>query len=717
LFSRYLTAEIERAVKLQVGALAASVRRFPEQAGRKVRMDWLWRRLTLLWLWVAVPSAGAHGQTVLNGSALALRSSGDASGTDWVLSENGYVGSYITLAAPGDVTIAVEAASQTGGGSDARMNVVVGDARAAFDIAAGFNAYEHTFSLPAGTHFVRTEYVNDFPGGATNAGARSLTVRNLSIAGATASNVNSDANALAAADTYIQHGRRGAARLELVGVAPGTEVGVRLTRHAFNWGANIYGTASTNPLPLANPEFTQFFKDHFNMVVPSRGGKWNNNEAVRDVVTLGHVDSILDFAEANHMRARMHNLIWGNDSTSEEQPAWVVTMLQQPNSIDSATGLTNVNALRGEIRERIDYYVGDGPGGLEDLSLRYDEVDVYNESVHTGVRAPGSSDYWTRLGLTGIAGIYDDVAQAVVDSGSQAKVYVNEYNILQNGFDDYGNWYREHIEDHQNADGDPSDGPVSGVGMQLYAVNGFSPAYVQQVLQNMSVTGLPQSITEFGVQGSVSDPLLAKQYVEESLRMAFGTPDMTTFMYWGFWAGATSNLQSASALANADWSLTDIGKTYEDMLGIQDWDGDPANGWTTDLMLETAADGAVEFTGFYGDLEVTVGGKTYALTLEKGQTDYALVVDLTADLDDDGDVDGDDLTAWKTAIETGSGGDTDGDGDADGADFLAWQRQLGMVESTPLAIAAAAVVPEPRGLLSFIAGLTAVVIARRPLDA
>ena len=63
---------------------------------------------------------------------------------------------------------------------------------------------------------------------------------------------------------------------------------------------------------------------------------------------------------------------------------------------------------------------------------------------------------------------------------------------------------------------------------------------------------------------------------------------------------------------------------------------------------------------------------------------------LGADFDEDGDVDGDDLTRWNTGFgvtgtATHTQGDADGDQDVDGADFLAWQRQLG--SSSPMAAA------------------------------
>jgi hypothetical protein len=62
---------------------------------------------------------------------------------------------------------------------------------------------------------------------------------------------------------------------------------------------------------------------------------------------------------------------------------------------------------------------------------------------------------------------------------------------------------------------------------------------------------------------------------------------------------------------------------------------------------------------------------------------------LTADFDDDGDVDGDDLNVWKPAFGQDANADANGDGFSDGADFLVWQQELG---STAPPVSA---VPEP----------------------
>ena len=63
---------------------------------------------------------------------------------------------------------------------------------------------------------------------------------------------------------------------------------------------------------------------------------------------------------------------------------------------------------------------------------------------------------------------------------------------------------------------------------------------------------------------------------------------------------------------------------------------------------------------------------------------------LSADFDEDGDVDAADLAKWKTGFGIASGaahmqGDADGNGAVDGADYLAWQRQFGTTLAAPAA--------------------------------
>jgi hypothetical protein len=98
-----------------------------------------------------------------------------------------------------------------------------------------------------------------------------------------------------------------------------------------------------------------------------------------------------------------------------------------------------------------------------------------------------------------------------------------------------------------------------------------------------------------------------------------------------------------------------------------------------------------------------------------GATDVVLqvVTPFSADFDQDGDVDLNDLAQWEGDFG-GPGSDADGDGDSDGADVLAWQQQFGSVAG---ALTSSQTVPEPSAVL-LLSGLAAVsILAKRGLCA
>ena len=85
---------------------------------------------------------------------------------------------------------------------------------------------------------------------------------------------------------------------------------------------------------------------------------------------------------------------------------------------------------------------------------------------------------------------------------------------------------------------------------------------------------------------------------------------------------------------------------------------------------------------------------------------------LSADFDQDGDVDGDDFLTWQTSFGANAGGDTDNDGDTDGDDFLAWQTQFGA--GTGGGSTETAGIPEPpTGSLLFLGAAGALGLAAR----
>src|SRR6185295_2658818 len=68
-----------------------------------------------------------RGQTTLSGNSFALKSSGAANGSAWTLNSNGYLGTYITLNAPGSISILLNASGQSSAGISPQMTLSIAD--------------------------------------------------------------------------------------------------------------------------------------------------------------------------------------------------------------------------------------------------------------------------------------------------------------------------------------------------------------------------------------------------------------------------------------------------------------------------------------------------------------------------------------------------------------------------------------------------------------
>ncbi len=180
----------------------------------------------------------------------AFRSTGYANGSNWVLSGNGHLGTFVQLDAPGTVQLTVHAAGAFADGDWPLMDLHVANQKASWSVAdSGFTDYSATFQLPAGTHNVRVEFLNDGCGDAE--ADRDLILSSLSVSapasGASLRNSDSAAVIADAADTYIDNYRKGPARIILKDVGgsplpPRVPVHVKLRNHAFHFGLAVAGT-------------------------------------------------------------------------------------------------------------------------------------------------------------------------------------------------------------------------------------------------------------------------------------------------------------------------------------------------------------------------------------------------------------------------------------------------------------------------------------------
>src|SRR5262245_53026718 len=390
---------------------------------------------------------------------------------------------------------------------------------------------------------------------------------------------------------------------------------------------------------------------------------------------MGHVDTILNYAQSHNMNVRMHNLIWGN-----QQPPCVNPLLTNAQSSNPSISGPAKTSLMNAIASRIAYYVGDGDANTNDgdRARKYSEVDVLNEALREGT-------YWDIFGAAGIAEIYKKVQDAVVAAGANTRLYTNEYNIFQfannpngSGADPYANWYRRNVEDINNAG---FGQVVTGIGIQsiadprtaLSSNDVHSAARINQVLQNMAVTGLPVTLTEFSVpspSGFTVTPQRSAQIYSDSLRMFFGSPQATSFLIWEAWPSPTVTPDGTTTIVDSSWNLTQSGQTLVSLL----------DAWTTPMQnLMVGADGTIDFTGFYGDYEIKVGTQTFDLSLLKGTPAYSLVI-AAGDYDGSGTVDAADYTVWRKTLGSTDDLRADGNGNLviDDGDYNIWKSAFGI---------------------------------------
>ena len=368
-------------------------------------------------------TAGVQADTMINGSAMPLLSYssaasqgtttfGSTSGTTAQFKTDGYAGMYIQVTNPAGaaVTFTASAGGTASSGVNPDMTISIADYSQSFNVTPGStNAYQFTTPvLPKGTYFVRTQMDNQ-AGSVTpqlNLASMSVSSNATVLVGASG---NTDANALNAANTYIQYFRQGAGTVS-TGFASGTQLNMKLVHNAFNFGGAVSGfnQSDINSYLSTNGSF---MASNFNMLVPDNAGKWAYNESKTGssstvasgnqfTVGMSAPDTVMAFAKSHHMAGRMHNLIWSNSS---ETPAYVNTEINASGTSSPTTNLQNL------ISDRIGYYLGGGlnppastgwtvsastpyPGNQLNTKTNdiraadFSQVDILNEPFHQSPR-------------------------------------------------------------------------------------------------------------------------------------------------------------------------------------------------------------------------------------------------------------------------------------------------------------------------------------------
>jgi hypothetical protein len=164
--------------------------------------------------------------------------------------------------------------------------------------------------------------------------------------------------------------------------------------------------------------------------------------------------------------------------------------------------------------------------------------------------------------------------------------------------------------------------------MQLYSdvnatgSNTLSATTMQAALQNLSIEGMPLTLTEFGMSSATNSQTLGVTALDNAMRMMYGNPLADSFMIWGWWntSGNTVPAQLITTTPGANgYTLTAMGQKWVSLM----------NEFSTPTQNVTVnADGTLNFNGFYGEYAVqgTLNGNAFTFAtvdFEKGLNNTA----------------------------------------------------------------------------------------------
>ena len=191
--------------------------------------------------------------------------------------------------------------------------------------------------------------------------------------------------------------------------------------------------------------------------------------------------------------------------------------------------------------------------------------------------------------------------------------------------------------------------------------------------------------------------------------MLFGSPQATSFLIWEAWPSPRRPPTASRRSVDNNWNLTQPGQALVNLL----------DSWTTPTQnLIVGPDGTIDFTGFYGDYEITIGGQTFDLSLIKGTQTYSLVV-APGDYNGDGTVDAADYVVWQKYVGQSTtliNRDAANSGLISIADFNSWRKHFG--KTAPGGNGGGNSVPEPSAAcVGLVLAISADVLSARRQEA
>jgi endo-1,4-beta-xylanase len=277
----------------------------------------------------------------------------------------------------------------------------------------------------------------------------------------------------------------------------------------------VYGTTIAAAQITGDPAFIDLVREQAGLVVAENEMKWQvMNRGTPDDDDYGPADTIANFASANHLVLRGHNLLWYHRT-----PSWY---------FDLPSRQEQERAVVRHIQELAGHYRG-----------KIHSWDVVNEPIEPKDGRPDGLR--TKVFLETLGPEYLDLAyRTAKQADPAARLVVNEYDIeLDAPEQEARRVALLHLLEKMKGSGTPVD--AVGIQAHLTSVGGppFSAAKLRRFLAEIAGLGLTIQITELDVTDerapadiAVRDQLVADTY-RRFLDAALDEPAVKMVVTWG----------------------------------------------------------------------------------------------------------------------------------------------------------------------------------------
>lgn len=393
----------------------------------------------------------------------------------------------------------------------------------------------------------------------------------------------------------IEQNRKGDFSVEFSDLPNGAKVSYKLKNHAFKFGANLFMLDQFDDEKL-NEKYREIFPKTFNLATlpfywkdqePQRG-KTRYTKDSEPIYRRPPIDACLEYCEEKGIEPKAHCLNY-----DYFRPEW----------LHGASIEEHKAALEARFSELAARYSGIIPS-WEVLNEPFnDPYDLYSEFYASPDYASWSfmkaKEYFPNNHL--ILNDHVSLGCMMLPHGdiipNRSAYYVMARDLLREGakLDSIGFQYHSFFDREKEAE---------------IAKYRYNPANLFRILDQYAMLGTKMQITEITLpaySSSSEDEEVQAELLRATFRLFFSIKQMEAIIYWNLTNGGASGPHENKyfgGLMSADLVKKPAYEALEDLL----------REWHTEGVGEVK-NGQLDFRGFYGDYEITVGDKEYSVSL------------------------------------------------------------------------------------------------------